>query len=165
MSTQPLQPQADAFKALMRGRNAIVERIEQALAADDLPPMSWYDVLCALDEADDGALRPRDLAFAVALTRSGLTRLLDRIHAAGLVERRECPSDRRGHLVVLTDPGRKTLKLMRPVYTRALEEAFAAVITDDEAGDLIAVFDRITSSACSAVGDDDLPGEPSRRAA
>jgi DNA-binding MarR family transcriptional regulator len=162
VSTETFQPQADAFKALMRGRNAIVERIEQALAADDLPPMSWYDVLCALDEADNGSLRPRDLAFAVALTRSGLTRLLDRIHAADLVERKECPSDRRGHLVALTESGRKTLKLMRPVYTRALEDGFAAVISAEEASDLIAVFDRITSSACSAVGDDD---EPARRAA
>jgi DNA-binding MarR family transcriptional regulator len=153
VTTTKIDPQLDAAKALMRARNAIVERIEQALAADDLPPLSWYDVLCALDEADDGRLRPRDLAFAVALTRSGLTRLLDRIHAAGLVERRECPSDRRGHLVELTPSGRKTLSLMRPVHNRALEAGFASLVTDQEARDLADLMDRVTNSACDAVGE------------
>src|SRR2546430_828834 len=92
----------EAVRSLLRARTALVERIEAALAADEMPRLSWYDVLCALDEAEGGRLRPRDLAFAVALTPSGLTRLLDRIDAAGLVERQECPTDRRGHLIALT---------------------------------------------------------------
>jgi DNA-binding MarR family transcriptional regulator len=165
MPSTPEQPQLDAAKALMRARTAIVERVEQALAADDLPPMSWYDVLCALDEAEDRSLRPRDLAFAVAHTRSGLTRLLDRIHAAGLVERKECPSDRRGHLVALTPSGSKTLDLMRPVYARALQEGFVSLMSEAEARRLSELLDRVTTSACSAVGDDDEPPAPVRRAA
>lgn len=145
--------QLDAVKALMRARNALVERVEAALADDDLPPLSWYDVFCALADSPNGGLRPRDLAAAVALTPSGLTRLLDRINTAGLVERKECPSDRRGHVVVLTDSGRRTLKLMRPVYARAVEEAFAGLVTPDEARELTPVLDRVTNSACRSVGE------------
>ena len=151
--------QLDAFKSVGRAKAALDARLEAALAADDLPPLSWYDVLCALDDAPDRSLRPRDLAYDVALTRSGLTRLLDRIYAAGLVERRECPSDRRGHLVVLTKSGEETLKLMRPVYARELHAGFASLVTREEAEQLHGVLGRVTSSACSVVGEDDQPAE------
>ena len=144
----------EAVRSLLRARTALVERIEAALAADDLPPLSWYDVLCALEEADGNRLRPRDLAFQVALTRSGLTRLLDRIHAASLVDRQECPSDRRGHLVVLTEAGHRTLQVMRPVYERALDEAFGSV-SDEGAATLRTLLDPVTASACVAAGEDD----------
>jgi DNA-binding MarR family transcriptional regulator len=152
VTTRITGEQLDAVRAVMRARNALVERVESALAADDLPPLSWYDVFCALEDAPRG-LRPRDLGAAVALTPSGLTRLLDRIHAAGLVERRECPSDRRGHVVVLTPAGRRTLKLMRPVYERALEDSFAGLVSADEALRLIPILNRVTSSACASVGE------------
>ena len=144
----------NAVRSLMRARNVLVERVEAALAADDLPRLSWFDVLNALDEVEGGRLRPRDLGVAVALTPSGLTRLLDRIQAAGLVERQECPSDRRGHLIALTPAGRRTLELMRPVYDRALGEAFASV-SDEDAAMLSSVLDPVMASACAAVGDED----------
>ena len=56
----------EAVRSLLRARTALVERIEAALAADDLPPLSWYDVLCALEEADGNRLRPRDLEIGRA---------------------------------------------------------------------------------------------------
>jgi DNA-binding MarR family transcriptional regulator len=148
MGTAVTKSQLDAVKAVMRARNALVERIESALAADDLPPLSWYDVFRALEDAPHG-LRPRDLGAAVALTPSGLTRLLDRIHAAGLVERKACPSDRRGYVLELTGAGRKTLELMRPVYMRAVEDGFAGIVSAEEAKDLAPLLDRITDSACT----------------
>jgi DNA-binding MarR family transcriptional regulator len=148
--------QHEAVRSLMRARNLLVERAESAFAADDLPRLSWYEVLSALDDAPNGGLRPRDLGFAVALTRSGLTRLLDRIHAAGLVERKECPTDRRGYLIVLTTAGQRTLELMRPVYERALEESFAGV-SDEDARALSAALDPVVSSACDTVREDDEP--------
>ena len=73
---------------------------------------------------------------------------------AGLVERQECPSDRRGHLIALTPAGRRTLELMRPVYDRALGEAFASV-SDEDAAMLSSVLDPVMASACAAVGDED----------
>lgn len=142
----------EALRSLMRARTALVDRIENALRADDLPPLAWYDVLCALEEGPDDGVRPRDLGFAVALTPSGLTRLLDRITAAGLVERNACPSDRRGYVVTLTRAGAETLAMMRPVYLREVRAGFADLISDAEAAELHELLDRVSSSACEVAG-------------
>jgi DNA-binding MarR family transcriptional regulator len=153
MGTEPTHAKLDALRSLLRARTVLVERLESALRADDMPPLTWYDVLCALEEATDHGLRPRDLGYAVALTPSGLTRLLDRITAAGLVERTVCPSDRRGFTVTLTPSGRETLELMRPVYLRELEAAFASLLSEPEAKTLREVLDRVSASACDAAGE------------
>jgi DNA-binding MarR family transcriptional regulator len=142
-----------ALRSLLRARTTLVDRLETALRADDQPPLAWYDVLCALDEADEHGLRPRDLGFAVALTPSGLTRLLDRISAAGLVERRVCSSDRRGFTVTLTSSGRETLELMRPVYLREVLAGFSDLLTEEEAEQLGAVLDRVSARACEVAGE------------
>ena len=142
-----------AIRSLLRARTTLVDRLETALRADDQPPLAWYDVLCALDDADERGVRPRDLAYAVALTPSGLTRLLDRISAAGLVERTVCDTDRRGFTVTLTDSGRETLELMRPVYLREVEAGFAELLTEEEAAQLRDVLERVSTSACEVVGE------------
>ena len=160
---QPTQAKVDALRSLLRARTALVERIEVALRSDDLPPLAWYDVLCALDEAPGDGLRPRDLGYAVAHTPSGLTRLLDRIVAAGLVERKSCPTDRRGYVVVLTPSGQETLEMMRPVYMQELGAGFASLLTEAEAKALIELLDRVSASACSTVGED-APGSAVRAA-
>jgi DNA-binding MarR family transcriptional regulator len=153
MPDDPTQPKLDALRSLLRARTTLVDRLETALRADDMPPLAWYDVLCALDEADEHGLRPRDLGFAVALSPSGLTRLLDRISAAGLVERKVCTSDRRGFTVTLTPSGRDTLELMRPVYLREVEAGFASLMSEAEAKELAELLDRVSTSACHAAGE------------
>ncbi|MEA2474716.1 MAG: hypothetical protein QOE06_2631 [Thermoleophilaceae bacterium] len=164
MSKNPTQLKLDALRSLLRARTTLVERLETALRADDLPPLAWYDVLCALDEAPGDGLRPRDLGFAVALTPSGLTRLLDRISAAGMVDRKSCPSDRRGYVVLLTKSGAETLEMMRPVYLHELGLAFASLLSDDEAKQLSEVLDRVSASACTAAGEP-VPEPAAARAA
>ena len=143
----------EALRSLLRARTTLVDRLETALRADDQPPLAWFDVLCALDDADERGLRPRDLGYAVALTPSGLTRLLDRITAAGLVERAVCDSDRRGFTVTLTPSGRETLELMRPVYLREVEAGFADLLSEDEARQLSEVLERVSTRACEAAGE------------
>jgi DNA-binding MarR family transcriptional regulator len=163
MAHDPSQTHLDAIRSLLRARTTLVDRIENALRAEDMPPLAWYDVLCALDEATEHGLRPRDLAYAVALTPSGLTRLLDRITAAGLVERTVCSTDRRGFTVTLTDSGRETLELMRPVYMREVGAGFAELLSEDEARTLEELLERVSVSACAAVGEEP-PAEPARAA-
>jgi DNA-binding MarR family transcriptional regulator len=143
----------DALRSLLRARTTLTDRIETALRADDLPPLAWYDVLRALDEADEHGLRPRDLGFAVALTPSGLTRLLDRMVAAGMVERTVCPSDRRGFTVTLTDAGGETHRMMRPIYLREVEAGFASLLTDEEARIIGEALERVSTSACAVAGE------------
>jgi DNA-binding MarR family transcriptional regulator len=159
----PSQTKLDALRSLRRARVTLTDRLETALRTDDLPPLAWYDVLSELEAASEHGLRPRDLGLAVGLTPSGLTRLLDRITAAELVERTVCSSDRRGFTVTLTKAGNETLALMRPVYMRELAAGFGDLITDDEARQISEILDRVSSSACSIAGEE--PPAPRARAA
>ena len=97
--------------------------MEGALKAAGLPPLAWYDVLLELERAGDCGLRPFALERELLLPQYGLSRLLARMEEAGLVERRNCPSDGRGQMVVIAEAGRATRGAMWPVYARALHEA------------------------------------------
>ncbi len=89
----------------------------------------WHDVLRTLHEAECG-IRMFEVADAIVMSRSGLTRLIDRLEEAGLVERRTCPSDRRGNFLAITDAGRETLARMWAVYEGVIAEEFGGRVED-----------------------------------
>lgn len=136
----------------------LTERVEAELAAAGLPDLAWFDVLLAMDQGE-ALVRPRDLLCRVSVTKSGLTRLLDRIEKDGLIERRHCDADRRGVYLAVTDAGSEVLARMKPVRDRVFAENFAAVLDEDEAtllGELLGrVRDRVLESheAGGAPGD------------
>ncbi|MFN8160483.1 MAG: MarR family transcriptional regulator [Solirubrobacterales bacterium] len=136
----------EAWRALLVAHTSLTAGVERALAEEDLPPLTWYDVLSSLERAPEKAARPRDLGCGVSISRSGLTRLLDRMEEAGLIERASCPTDRRGTWVVLTAAGAEILARMRPVYERELAEGFSAEITDEEAETLSRLLGRVSGS-------------------
>jgi len=135
----------------------LVERIEERLAQAGLPQLGWYDVLWALERVDDQRARMSELADKVVLSRSNLTRLVDRLEDAKLVARERSEQDRRGAYAVLTEKGKVMRKQMWPVYQGAIRDLFEKTITDDEAQVMGAVLRRIldagqnsTSAATSA---------------
>src|SRR6476469_6888164 len=83
------QGQLDDWRMFLRAHAYVMARLEADLAADGQPPLAMYDVLVQLVEAPEHRLRMTDLADAVLLSRSGLTRLVDRLERSGLVSR--CP--------------------------------------------------------------------------
>src|SRR5207244_3752252 len=93
------------WRALLSAHAAVVGRVEGDLAAAGLPPLGWYDVLWALYRASGRRLRMGELAGAVVLSRTGLTRLVDRVEADGCLRREPVPGDRRGAYAVLTRRG------------------------------------------------------------
>src|SRR6266508_12448 len=105
-----------AWEAFVFAHAAAVGRIERDLHAEGLIPLTWYDVLAALAEAPDHRLRLSDLANEVVLSRSGLTRLLDRVEAAGLIRRQPSPTDRRSAYAVMTPKGKEELLRTWPHY-------------------------------------------------
>jgi DNA-binding MarR family transcriptional regulator len=145
-------PHRDAWRTLINAHAALVDQVEEALSDENLPPLAWYDVLSALDRADGPGLRPRDLGVHLTISKSGLTRLVDRIVAAGLIERVECPSDRRGHVIVLTDSGRSMLREMEPAFTTVHEAVFASRLSTEEAETLCSLLERLQDSACRQAG-------------
>jgi len=107
--------------------------VEAALGEAGLPPLGWYDVLWPLHRAAGRRLRVGALAEQVTLSRTGLTRLLDRIEREGLLRREPAPEDRRGSYVVITPAGSAMLRRMWPVYERVLHETFAARVRNPRA--------------------------------
>ncbi len=136
---------AEAWQAIRGAHQVLADRIGRELSEAGLPELSWHDVLARLDAARD-PLRPRDLLCHVGVTKSGLTRLLDRIEAAGLLERRICPSDRRGTFLAITDDGRETLAAMRPIRDRVFEQHFEGVLSRDDAAQVADSLGRVGAS-------------------
>jgi DNA-binding MarR family transcriptional regulator len=134
MSPLVEQPHLDAWRALLNAHAQMTRQIEDALGEAGLPPLAWYDVLWPVYQAEDRRLRMRDLAEqVVTISRSGLTRLVDRIVDAGLLERDTTPGDRRGTDVILTAQGADLLKRMWPVYAKVLNESFAEPLSKPRA--------------------------------
>jgi DNA-binding MarR family transcriptional regulator len=133
-----------AWRAFLRAHAAVVDRIERDLAAEEPDlPLTWYDVLVALVGAPDRRLRLRELANEVMLSRSGLTRLVDRLETAGLLRREPDPTDRRGAFAVLTEAGYEALRRTWPSYARGIQEHFGRHLSDDEAKVLARALDRV----------------------
>jgi DNA-binding MarR family transcriptional regulator len=88
-------------------------------------------VLIQLHEAG-GSLRMQELARAILFSKSGLTRLIDRMERAAVVRRESCAEDGRGMLAVLTPAGKRVLARARPVHLRGIREHFASLLTDAE---------------------------------
>ena len=151
-ATGPKKPaqsaHGEAWGALARTHAAIAQRLQDALAASDFPPLPWYEVLATVAEAPEQRLKMGDLAEALVITRGGLTKLVDRLVKAGLLERTFCETDRRVSYATLCPAGTDLLEEMRPVVVAELEVAFAAKLSAAQANDLRETLDRVRSSAC-----------------
>jgi len=141
--TSPLtDDELEAWRSLLRAHAALFEVLERELEAEHGMSLAFYEVLVRLSESG-GRVRMSDLAAGVLLSRSGLTRLIDRMAQAGLVARESCPSDRRGAYAVLTDKGRATLDDAWPVHAQGVAEHFAGHLEPGEAVVLANVLGRI----------------------
>ncbi|HYM50360.1 MAG TPA: MarR family transcriptional regulator [Candidatus Limnocylindrales bacterium] len=121
--------QTRAWHAFIDAQASLLRRLEADLVAEAQLTLAEYDVLVQLNAAPDGRLRMTELSDRVRISRSGLTRLIDRLVDAGLVERQRCPSDRRGAFAALTDPGTQRIASARPIHHRGIREYFAAHLT------------------------------------
>ena len=158
MNRKPDQTQITAWRRFLTAHATLIGRIENDLAGQGLPPLSWYDALFALHEARGNRLRMHELADAVLLTRSNLTRLVDRLESAGLLSRAPCLTDRRGSFAVLTGKGLEMLRRMWPVYARGIHEHFARRLSEEETRHLSATFDRLIREARTDPSTETIPG-------
>ena len=143
-------PHGEAWGALSRTHAAISQRLQDALAQADMPPLPWYEVLATVAEAPEQRMRMGDLAEALVITRGGLTKLVDRLVKAGLLERTFCETDRRVSYATLTPAGRDLLAEMRPAVIAELEVAFSANLSVAQAKQLRQTLDSVRSTACAS---------------
>jgi DNA-binding MarR family transcriptional regulator len=141
-------PHGDAWGALTRTHSAIVGRLQEGLAAVDLPPLPWYEVLATVADAPEQRMKMGDLAESLVITRGGLTKLVDRLIKAGLMERTFCETDRRVSYATLLPAGEEMLAEMRPVVIAELRSAFSAKLSAAEAEGLRETLERVRVSAC-----------------
>jgi DNA-binding MarR family transcriptional regulator len=125
----------------------------ELLAAHDLP-LSSYDVLIYLRDAPGRRLRMAELADSVLLSRSGVTRLVDRLEREGLIVRDSCTSDGRGLYAVLTDAGEELLAKARPTHLEGVRERFLRHFSDDELRELARYWERVKPGAADLIDTD-----------
>lgn len=133
----------DAWLAFLRAHSRVTAILERELEAAESLPMNWFDVLEQLRKAPGQQLRMQELGERLAMSASGLSRRVSRMEHAGLVERRPCPDDRRGVLVVLTGLGDRRYRKALPVHLRGVEEHFLNHLSQEESETLRTVFERV----------------------
>jgi DNA-binding MarR family transcriptional regulator len=153
MSQQAYRPQRQAWGLFLRAYSRITDQLERELLAECELPLSWYDVLIQLRNAPGQRLRLQDLGHSIVLSKSGLSRRVDRMEAQGLVRREVCPNDGRGVFAVLTDAGKSALERATPIHTRGIEEHFGRHLSNDDARLLRALFQRILKAEAEGVSD------------
>lgn len=142
----PLPQTIAAWTSLMTAGRVLLDRIEAALKAEGLPSLSWYDALWELEQVE-GGLRPFELQERLLLPQYGMSRLLDRLVTAGLVERLVVEEDGRGQRVRITPEGRAVRGRMWPVYAGELCRLVEAPLHDGEAEALAASLSRLIAAA------------------
>src|SRR5205807_8585772 len=117
-----------AWSTELRDEARVRRELEHELEAEQGLSLADYDLLHELAVADGGRLRMSELADRLALSRSGATRLVDRLEAAGLVDRHACATDRRGYWATRTEAGIGRLKAATPTHLRGVCEYFIGPI-------------------------------------
>jgi DNA-binding MarR family transcriptional regulator len=132
-----------AWAGFLRAHVTLVRELDEELTRTHNLPLSSYDVLVQLAGAPDGEMRMSQLADAVLLSRSGLSRLVARLVDQGLVERNECASDGRGALATLTPAGRSRLDDARATHRAGVRERFLGRLSESQQRQLGAAWQRI----------------------
>lgn len=136
-----------AWASLLRAHSAVVSRLEQHLDAANGLPLSWYDVLLELEHAPDRRLRMQELGERAVLSRSRVSRIVDQLVAAGLVERRPDRDDGRVTHAVITAAGRSRLRRAAPAYLRGIDREFTDRLSSAELTTLRSACERLLTTS------------------
>lgn len=135
-----------AWEAFLLAYSATTHALEREAGARLGLPLSEHFLLVQLARGPETGMRPTDLAARSLLTKSGLTRAMDRLTDQGLVERRSCPTDGRVSYVALTPKGRRVVRRAAPGHVRTIAKHFADPLTPHELVVLTAALERIAKT-------------------
>jgi DNA-binding MarR family transcriptional regulator len=141
---RPRDPRLDAWRTFLYAHAHVRRQLERELQAEEGMSMGEYEVLLLLAYSPERRQRMSDLAASLVLSRSGATRLIDRLEADGLVERISCATDRRGQWAQLSDAGYQRLRSASPTHLRGIAEHFIDRIPPEELDALNATLHRVT---------------------
>jgi DNA-binding MarR family transcriptional regulator len=138
-----------AWRGLLRVHSRLTKALDADLARAHGIPLSSYEVLLFLADAPDGRLRMAELADGVLLSRSGLTRLVDRMERDGLLRRERCEDDARGYHALITDKGRELFGHARRTHLDGVRERFLSHLSPDELRTLARLWEKVAPGASS----------------
>ena len=139
-----------AWRGLLRVHAGMTKALDAELMREHRLPLSSYEVLLFLNDSDDGRMRMSELADSVLLSRSGLTRLVDRLERDGLLRRRQCEEDQRGWFAEITDDGRDLFARARKTHLDGVRERFLSHLSGDEQRTLAALWEKVSPGAAGS---------------
>jgi DNA-binding MarR family transcriptional regulator len=145
-----------AWRGFLQAHARLVRRLDTELRAAHAISLPEYEALLHLGRAPERRLRMTQLAGQVLLSKSGVTRLVDRLVADGLVERSQCPTDARGAEAVLTPAGLDRLRSAATTHLDGVDRYFMSAVDPDD----LAVIDRAMDAISRRAGDVDPDGNP-----
>ena len=139
-----------AWRGLLRVHAALTKALDGELMREHELPLSSYEVLLFLAEAPEGRLRMSELADGVLLSRSGLTRLVDRMERDGLLQRERCEEDQRGFYAEITDKGREMFAEARRTHLDGVRERFLDRLSPGDQRSLAALWEKVSPGAAGS---------------
>jgi len=149
-TTQTIEPAVRAWARLLRAYASTTRSLSAELQEEHGLTINDYEALLVLSRAEEGRLKRVDLARSLLLTPSGITRLLQGLEDAGLVERASCPSDLRVTYAQLTDAGREKFEAASEGHVAAICALFEQHFTDEEIDSIVDILGKLPG-----VGEDD----------
>ena len=121
-----------AWRGMLRAHAALVRELDTELAREHDMPLSSYEVLLFLNDSSEGRMRMSELADSALLSRSGLTRLVDRLERQGLLRRERCENDARGWFAEITPKGRHAFAAARKTHLDGVRRLFLSRFSRDD---------------------------------
>ena len=134
---------AKVWEGLARAHASVAAALERDMVPEAGMPLVWYEVLLNLSRAPGGMMRYQDLAKVAGITNSGASRRLEQMTKAGLIERRSCPTDRRGVFAHVTAKGEAAFKRAHSVFLTSLEKNFGDRLKPGEVDVIGAALSRL----------------------
>lgn len=157
-------PRLDTWRTFLMAHALLTRRLDEDLRSEEGLTLGEYSALLQVAEAPGRALRMNQLANGIFLSRSGVTRLIDRLEADGLIERSTCMSDGRGALAVLTDAGLARLRAAATTHLRGIDQYFLAVVPGADlellAGTFRAIGERVRAEGDPVCATSSFDGGP-----
>jgi DNA-binding MarR family transcriptional regulator len=136
-----------AWRGLLRVHARLTKALDADLLSEHGLPLSSYEVLLFLADSPGGRMRMSELADGVLLSRSGLTRLVDRMEGEGLLRRERCEDDARGYNAIITDEGRELFGRARATHLDGVRDLFLSRLSEDELRQLAELWERVSPGA------------------
>jgi DNA-binding MarR family transcriptional regulator len=137
------EEEVEAWRGLLRAHSSLAKRLDSALEGTHGLPLRAFQVLYFLEDTPHGKMRMCDLAEQAQLSRSGLTRLVDRLEKEGLLSRCSCEHDARGAYACLTEDGRERVDAARGTHLDVVREHFLSRFSERELSTLTEMWSRI----------------------